>query len=213
VPDPDLFGVPKEGILSNPQRLNRYSYCLNNPYKYVDPDGRFAILAAYVAALGADMPGLNADMMTLSVDWGKKDWIAVTGDLVGLAVPILPAAMTGRMAKGFVKGSEAVIEAIGRTAYKTEDVLVLGRGPLSRLQKLAAEEGGRVSSIASQDARAIFKQNYRDIRSADKIIQYMDNIPTTLDEAVRSGGQFSRAEVYMINQRKDLLGKTIRKFE
>ena len=43
MPDPDLFGAPKEGSLSNPQRLNRYSYCLNNPYKYVDPDGRLTV--------------------------------------------------------------------------------------------------------------------------------------------------------------------------
>ncbi|OGF06270.1 MAG: hypothetical protein A2509_06935 [Candidatus Edwardsbacteria bacterium RIFOXYD12_FULL_50_11] len=48
VPDPDLFGVPKEGILSNPQRLNRYSYCLNNPYKYKDPTGKCGIDIHYV---------------------------------------------------------------------------------------------------------------------------------------------------------------------
>jgi RHS repeat-associated protein len=28
------------GNVSNPASLNRYSYVLNNPYKYVDPDGR-----------------------------------------------------------------------------------------------------------------------------------------------------------------------------
>jgi len=27
-------------MLNNPQRLNRYAYGLNNPYRYVDPDGR-----------------------------------------------------------------------------------------------------------------------------------------------------------------------------
>jgi RHS repeat-associated protein len=27
-------------LLGNPQRLNPYTYSLNNPYKYVDPDGR-----------------------------------------------------------------------------------------------------------------------------------------------------------------------------
>jgi RHS repeat-associated protein len=28
-------------ILTNPQRLNRYAYGLNNPYRYVDPDGNW----------------------------------------------------------------------------------------------------------------------------------------------------------------------------
>ena len=34
-------------VLDNPQRLNRYAYGLNNPYRYVDPDGRDAILVEY----------------------------------------------------------------------------------------------------------------------------------------------------------------------
>jgi RHS repeat-associated protein len=33
-------------ILVDPQRLNRYAYGLNNPYRYVDPDGKFAFLLA-----------------------------------------------------------------------------------------------------------------------------------------------------------------------
>ena len=42
---PDLF---------NPQSLNRYAYCLNNPLKYVDPDGHFAVVTILIMAkLGA----------------------------------------------------------------------------------------------------------------------------------------------------------------
>ncbi len=35
-----------EALLLNPQRLNSYSYGLNNPYSYVDQDGKWAILVA-----------------------------------------------------------------------------------------------------------------------------------------------------------------------
>jgi hypothetical protein len=31
---------PVKGTIMNPQSLNPYVYCLNNPLKYVDPDGR-----------------------------------------------------------------------------------------------------------------------------------------------------------------------------
>lgn len=45
-PDPAGPVVPMTGkineiVLLNPQRLNQYAYGLNNPYRYVDPDGRW----------------------------------------------------------------------------------------------------------------------------------------------------------------------------
>ncbi|SHI16108.1 RHS repeat domain-containing protein, partial [Desulfofustis glycolicus] len=43
-----LTGEVNQTILSNSQRLNRYVYGLNNPYRYVDPDGEFAVVAAAI---------------------------------------------------------------------------------------------------------------------------------------------------------------------
>jgi len=34
---------PIKGNIMNPQSLNPYVYCLNNPMKYIDPDGREAL--------------------------------------------------------------------------------------------------------------------------------------------------------------------------
>lgn len=48
-PEVGLF-VNGDSVISNlynPQGLNRYAYVLNNPYKYVDPDGRDAIIVNY----------------------------------------------------------------------------------------------------------------------------------------------------------------------
>jgi RHS repeat-associated protein len=43
-PEPLLKGVPGNSFLVNPQKLNPYVYCLNNPVIYADPDGKDLIL-------------------------------------------------------------------------------------------------------------------------------------------------------------------------
>jgi hypothetical protein len=134
------------------------------------------------------------------------------------ASSLVDGEMAGFDARRVIPASNEEILALGKGPLAqyaaTEEILVLGRGPLSRLDRLADSEGGRISTVDSLDPREIFRKNYGDIRKADTIIQYMDNIPTTLEEALRiGGGQFSRAEVFMINQRLDLLQKTFRKFE
>ena len=64
--DPATGKVNQEMLL-NPQRLNRYTYGLKNPYRYVDPDGNFAWLAIPIAtaALIATNPD-NANAPTSS---------------------------------------------------------------------------------------------------------------------------------------------------
>ncbi len=42
----DPAGITEKDLL-NPQRLNRYSYGLNNPYRYIDLDGRDAIAIVF----------------------------------------------------------------------------------------------------------------------------------------------------------------------
>ena len=49
--DPATGKVNQEMLL-NPQRQNRYVYGLNNPYKYVDPDGEFAVTGTVLAGYG-----------------------------------------------------------------------------------------------------------------------------------------------------------------
>ena len=73
------------------QNFNRYSYCLNNPLKYTDPEGEVAVAAAFVVA-GVIEGGIN-----LISNWRKVDnfWDGL-----------------GYFASGFVGGGLAVINPV-----------------------------------------------------------------------------------------------------
>lgn len=45
----------EEGEISNPLDMNRYVYCRNNPVKYVDPSGKFAMAASAGAAIASEL--------------------------------------------------------------------------------------------------------------------------------------------------------------
>lgn len=67
-----------EGLLLNPQRLNKYAYSLNNPYKYLDPDGRWPtkVKLVHQASINrvlaflpySDRSILNAQQVEMGVD-------------------------------------------------------------------------------------------------------------------------------------------------
>ena len=75
----------EEGNISNPQDMNRYVYCRNNPTKYVDPSGESVVIAGMVlsgellALLGTGFMILGylaskvfVDAFTSAVNMGKS---------------------------------------------------------------------------------------------------------------------------------------------
>lgn len=46
-PEPMLKGVPGKSFLANPQKLNPYIYCVNNPTRYIDPNGKDLVGGQY----------------------------------------------------------------------------------------------------------------------------------------------------------------------
>jgi RHS repeat-associated protein len=56
------FGQPLEQYLSNQQALNSYSYVLNNPYRYVDPDGDSPAVAGLLIGTGVGIVQARGDI-------------------------------------------------------------------------------------------------------------------------------------------------------
>ncbi len=56
------------------QSFNRYSYCMNNPLKYVDKNGEFPFLIAGGIIIGAYLGGTMANKGELNpLSWNWKD--------------------------------------------------------------------------------------------------------------------------------------------
>ena len=56
---------PEFGKSKNPQPLNRYIYCLNNPLKYIDPDGRDPCGPDWLEKNNSPSSGLDTDFWGL----------------------------------------------------------------------------------------------------------------------------------------------------
>lgn len=119
----DPVGVDPEDWRS----FNRYSYGFNNPYKYVDPDGNFPILAAVAIVGGLNVLGLYletrydaanpCDCVRSSggIDIGLSAGLAKAGSAIGAKLTNSTAKSgLGDLTKAEVKQIQSVVDEAGR---------------------------------------------------------------------------------------------------
>ena len=114
----------------NPQAYNRYTYCLNNPLVYTDPDGEFI---QYI--IGAVIGGFSSYMMAdnLGYKGWDKFWYTLGGAAIGAATAGIGTAVSfsaGVVAGGVVGGAVggAGFGTMGSYAagLKGDDLLIAG---------------------------------------------------------------------------------------
>ncbi|MFC1755125.1 RHS repeat domain-containing protein, partial [Thermoproteota archaeon] len=115
---------------SDPQTLNRYAYCRNNPLKYVDPSGHFfwfIILGFFIGALGAGFQsGWDPKAMLIGAGIGAVSGAAGFGmsSFASNALGAIGSSVAGGAAGGMVGG-------VLNSAYYGDDLIrgaLLGAG-------------------------------------------------------------------------------------
>lgn len=105
--DPDLgrFTTPDTIVQDpyDPQTLNRYSYCRNNPVKYIDPSGHYFVVGMIVGAVVGGITGGFKGMLLGALTGGIGG--AVSGAVSAAVGGGLGGAIAGGAASGLVTGA------------------------------------------------------------------------------------------------------------
>ncbi len=160
--DPLPPGPLPYAVISNPQSLNKYAYTLNNPLRYVDPDGHgidfwigvaqavvsnFALGAGREAAYSTDNATGQAVGDAISVAVGVVE-VAVGGAAVlggsGEALVTAPAAGTG---VGAVVPAAGVATAVAGAAIATHGAGMAASGAIHLVKSVSDTDTGTIYRV------------------------------------------------------------------
>ena len=111
---------PVVGTIFDPQNLNRYVFCKNNPLKYVDPDGRFVFVPALVAAGSAAVAWAETPAGQRAIGAGLTVLAAITMEITK------PKIETIEKVKTKEKDEKGVVVAHYTSKENAEKILTSG---------------------------------------------------------------------------------------
>jgi RHS repeat-associated protein len=122
------------------ENFNRYAYSNNSPYKYVDPDGRFGVLGAFVGA-GIEI-GIQLAMQGKVDNWTAVGVAGAAGFVTGgLGGVIGKAAVSGTVTTGRAVTAAAAVGGAAGATSKVAEASLTGKSTSSKEVAVAAGLG------------------------------------------------------------------------
>ena len=169
--NPNLKGEELQNLLRDPQSLNMYTYARNNPLKYADPDGKFAVIPALIAIagfIGAFIGGIQ-NVAAPDIDSPPVYTKSEAEIITGIAIGEIAGSFLG-IAAGKVAGLG--FKYIGQLR-KYKDLIAKGVGA-DEASKIAREGGKYYGEYANYADKSI-NELEKSIKSHQKQIEIHQN--------------------------------------
>ncbi|MFA5317067.1 MAG: RHS repeat-associated core domain-containing protein [Dehalococcoidales bacterium] len=148
------FAYPTTYVLVNspvnPQGLNRYSYCLNNPLKYIDSQGNFVIVIAG-AVIGIEYVLVAVGILSVAALEPQTHWIQNTNK---------------EIVKGLTTLGKNIRDSVSTVLSKSDDSRI---GSVKALVRKIIEHEAKINSSPPNDP-------FRNKRGPDEIKNYIKEI-------------------------------------
>jgi RHS repeat-associated protein len=122
-------GKINENNLLNPQRLNRYAYSLNNPYKYIDPDGCWPTIigkAIHQYSINRVVPPKDRNSLNVRQVAMDNDAVYSHPNLHGLSSPGQEPIEAWRIGNSFARDSIEMARNLEKNGEHEQALFHLG---------------------------------------------------------------------------------------
>jgi RHS repeat-associated protein len=112
---------PADVVPEDHKTFNRYSYAANNPYKYVDPDGRAFETVWDVANIALGLASFSYNVHSGNYGSAAIDAVGILIDSVATAIPVVPGGV-GTVIKSSrtVKAVDSVSDVPNTASWKSD---------------------------------------------------------------------------------------------